>query len=1539
MVSSVEASSCLQFIAAFWSMFGFSNPVCIISKGVFNSMVEWCLVLTTKEEAMLCVVAKSSPAIGAPWTVIPTKFVIPSDWVSFLCVGASKNGRIFLGGDDGNLYELDYDILNAPPSNFSNDRRGYGPSDAIQQQLDRFYDGSDDISKGPDSATACPDVLVDKSLVAFQSSTEYLTHIGKRAFDAAFASRIQTRGRADNYAPPRKCRKLNHSNRGIWKHVLPEFVTKVGSLVFGDASSAAGGPITQIVIDDERQLLYTLSSPKGWICVFDMFASATTAKSTGPGATQPASFHKQTNTLTLAAILDMPSTARSYLESVARGRLNPTSTMHSKLAGKMTFLGNSDAAQAGVGGMDGARRILRDVDSDKPTTQRGTMGGTKNGSRNGINILTPVSLQIIPCRESTRITVLAVTAGGLRHYLSTLDSRNIGTGPPPSRSGQNPWKPPSNRMTLYHIRAPPPVDAVSSNPRGIAPATLSNLRVDALCYRHGNLLVAFEPMSQGRFSNKDTLIAVSHDYSRRCNMKNTKDVADSEAFLSPGGICELVSSNVSSASGKSGGRVWDIEPAALRDSKIIFLSIHSKTPSDSELNYIVPPYIPSTMKWGNDSTSKSSHSTAARSVVPAIKRGAVVSPAFGIMMNILFGRPASYGIRVQEPNGKTLTKVPSYRISINSGSDGFSKSAADVGTQLKPGPVSRSPRLSSWLLHPDFVPLEPLAIQHLESFETTFVALNVGGIHSYKYVSTLGKLREAILAAGSNADRDPKVGRFFEDYGFSEGCAMCFMLMVSPLSNDQLKTWIVQTVLMHSYSPRLVSNTEDHSSISQPTLKDDPWIPNGFMLKGSALCEGLYMAVARLLRPIWFKPAVVVTEGRIVKRGTRSILTPAKVELLLDDETLNEIARPLLNMKATMEELKHAVVNVPTRDGNSGVAIDPNLMVTAARKAEERNIHSIYRLLSRTTQLLNLLYYLYRADSLPEMPEVEWGLLHGIQFAQLVETPWGQERIENVLNKLVTSTEKSMSHSADANNLAEMLSEHCYHFFSSGNRDAFLGFQAAHEALALPVGHPRRKLRTAEAADFLLKASRFWHSPTLITGQLLQTQDSEKFTAVAERAIQQNSPLAKACACLVELESVGSVVDVCLATASNFSENSLPLAKASLESTNFRGYYWESGLYHKKHSLLSQQASGGSPGKTTPTGTNVTPKEAINTCYSLIFYYLSRFLDSPTTSAPYKLGEQMVSVCAFQSDQGFLHAFFSFMLDDNHRGVLLRLISPSLEAWLMGKQNKDPRLLLNYYQIQDNLSKAGQLAFSRAIDRFSEISIDERIEYLEIAVAALTEALSRGEDVAQVKAGAEIKLEIAKLQRETLIAMGSTSFIATEDILKKLDTMLLDESNLYNDYAWRFELFDICLKLFAVCKTDDPTNIKVLWKSAISASVLPCSTRKNDVFRQLQQFVEGSDIEGGKEKISLLDVSESSSNPLFDDGMWVSKLEETVVRLGTDILGRMAVYVFPVEFVASCLEGTYACPIVTFATTERVISLPLPSCRVAHNFRRYKPIK
>lgn len=769
-----------------------------------------------------------------------------------------------------------------------------------------------------------------------------------------------------------------------------------------------------------------------------------------------------------------------------------------------------------------------------------------------------------------------------------------------------------------------------------------------------------------------------------------------------------------------------------------------------------------------------------------------------------------------------------------------------------------------------------------------------------------------------------KLPSFFENYGYDEGCAMCFMLAVQPGASHDLKEWAIRGAMERAYRPKLVPYVNNSQMNIQQSSKEESWIPNGYTFEKSALCEGLYLTVARLLRPIWYKPAVVVTEGKIVKRGSTSITTPTKVELLLDDDVLQEINQPLKELEQVITSVfKKATENIPMKGGSGSAVLTTAEAEDLAIRIEERNIHSIYRLLSRTTHLLSLLSCLRRAHAMPDLPEVEWGLLHGIMVSQLVEKSHGQDRIEKLLNKLVTSgsDQNSAIASADANHLANMLSQQCYHYFSPGNRYSYLGFQMAKEALAFPYGQSRRHSRANEAATYLKKAAKNWFSPNLITGQILHTRESEGYVEIAQRAIDYNSPLARAASLLVELEDAEGLVDVCLITAENFK---LKGGNTSNNDASDDGglFLWEHGLYHKKMEVSTGNNTNGSSVRTMVVGTNVTSPDAIDTCYSIIFFYMSKFLNS-FDEREKMLAEQIVSVCSFkQNDTVFLHAFFDHMLNNNHKDILLRVTSPELERWLVTKQKDFPDLLMNFYQIQGKGFEAGQVALGRAKDVSKSLKLHERMEYLEIAIVAFSGSLQNDPmnpgEIERRKNETEKVLSIAKLQARILGSIDSTIYVVEQDEMKELEYTLLSASDLFNKFAYSYDMHEICLLLIHACQFPNPEVIREVWKKLLCSMVFPCSTRNNDVYLALEGFLEGFATE--TQQVALLGDGSSGESPVFESGQWISKVEETVVRLGKQIVGNGADFVFPVDFISGCLEELRRINYLAQASTEQTLN-------------------
>ena len=1566
--------------------------------GVFKDVVEWCLIVSTPEEVILCALARSAPQpfdasiengfVHGQGTLrlIPTRYVLPTDSIPILTVCGTPDGRIFLGGYDGCLYEMTYESIVDPQR---------APSS--EERIDAFYNS-------------------DKPLPSTDSNGDSVAHaittFGKRALSSVVPSP------SDPSKLPRKCRKLNHSTHAssVVGAIMPSFLVKAASAVTFSGDSTAGGPIVKIIIDSERSCMYTLSS-RGWISAFDLCPNA---KSTE---------------IKLSAVIDMEKTARLYLEAVSRGRMYPPSSSHSFTIGNITFPGGGSSAQAGVGGMDGARTLLKLADSGP---KRSGGGRQRQQRAQSAGILTPISIHVISRRESGRLTLMAITDGGLRYYLSSLSTNALNSGPSPQTVSSRSTDPlaPSRKFTLCHVRSPPPVDGsgtlhgatsfdadANGGVEGYVPGIGGRNRrvphVDAGYYGNGTMILALEQTaSNGSSINGqrpsfvgDAVVVAEPDAVARKESIPSNDPSSGQSqhtqqsvMTVPGGISETValplaaptSSGTGVASVLPGGRILDIASLA-SNSSVLMLMYHSQTPTDAELKVgLVPAYIPPSRLRSYD-MQQASHpvpispldaantSTGSRSIVVA-NGGGKSSVALKILSNFLLSRPLRHGLVIETSALQLGASDPSanspgplYRLSTRYGYAGFSTTAAETIARNKSSarPVtksfSKSARLSPWLLRPAVAALDSYTVQHLLPI-ISMVALNSGGMHYFASKSVLSILAETLMSASVNVGSDESVTRFFTSYGYAQGCSMCLSLAVGcgPAADSgrysyELRNRARRAALSRAYVPKLVKKQERQVGTGTEMSSSDSsdGIPSGYEFHPSSLSQGLTTLVSRLLRPVWCKPAVVVTEGQVLrgKNGAEKSF-PAKVELLLDDQTLEEIRKPLYSLQILMKEVFSPAINVvpglqrqetdrmDVEEENTftgamlyhgyirGQAeqaarntLTPREAEAMARLIEERDLHSLYRLISRSVQLLSLLALLKRAQYLPELHGVEWGLLHGLTIAQLVQSRECQERLEHLLSSLVGAGSPSfvtnVSPSAESEELAQLLSSECYLYFSPASHYAYMGFRSASEALSCAPASARRGALSNQTAEYLKRAACFWYSAPLITGRILHGQENESYEQIALRAMRFDSPLAKAAAVLYQLQDVVSIVDVCLRTASNFGGRSnkeeLVAFTGILTDVSSEMLPWERMLYHKRSTAQNgdQQPSSASsplsPSSAHVVGAAVTSKDALTTCYAILFNYLSMLLDSPNTD----LARKMIDACAKSTDKEFLHALYEHLIRTKHFGALMQISSTDLEQWL-SRPDMDVELIWQYYREQGKDVQAGEVMRRHACEENPDLDIDTRINLLRKALSSYAVALQKSTDGGRAYAGwsrpllsdsdreglqtmyTEVSetLDVAVIQSRILRTVESSSLESKLDAvqMKRLKSTLIPVSDLYNEFAAPLNLSDVCLLILHSCRHNDIETIRTLWQNVLCEEIFPCATRNLEAFRYLQTLMSGSVID---ESITLVPEGGTSNVPFFEDGDWVVPLSDRVISLGKEVYGNGADYVFPVEFLASKLEGLH----------------------------------
>ena len=1438
--------------------------------------------------------------------VVETRYVLPTDNNPITSICGLPDGRIFLGGAEGSLFEFAYESFVQPLIQTTK---------TPAQLLDDFYDG-------------------DATTVNIQPPTMATTilNTGKRSLENFY------HGTASEAHRPRKCRKLNHSSHPFTKAasvVLADWMVRIPSQALSRIffpSSSSIGAIRQVLHDPERSTLYALTDG-GTVSVYALCA--------------------KDNSLQHRSKLDLKKAAQKYLTLMAKGHMNAPSSSG------VDFWGGGFSAQRGVGGMDGARAILK-----------------ANDKANGA-LLKPISIHVVPRRESSQLTLVAVSGGGMRCYLTTLPS------------GHNTKLTPSSRLTLCHMRAPPPVDPstgsiiLSGNnyvgiddeddiPGGTNPRLIPQTAVDSASYSDGNLFLALQPPKASRTNDNggevgNLIVVANPDVTGRRVIKNNTGHTEME-LLRTNGISETISLPAEQV--LPGGRIVDSCIHSQKPSAILNLVMNSKTPTDGELSIgLVPAYDPKSKEKKKHKKQQNhfpSNGSSSRALVTTTPNPSVVSVSLRLLSNFMLSRPLSYGFQLQNGSLKPIEQEyqPLYRISNRYGASngGFSKTAGSGRDQRRPvssraastrRSSNRSVRLSNWLLHPPPAPLSPLAITHLMP-STETVALSVGGLHYFKTSTVLEQLTETLMSAQADVSRDAQVDKFFKQYGYKQACALCLSLIAgcngSTIVSEELQNRSKRAALSRAFVPYLVKKSEEQRvTVVEDSSNQDRAVPEGFQFVPSKLFEGLTATLSRLLRPIWFKPAVVVTEGQTIASfglGGKKQL-PAKVELLLDDETtLEEIRRPLVALQKFMLEIFAPAINVipGVQQQSMGNAMDldegygnhitgsllfqgarrnlsaPGSMTAAlaeeiSRKIEERNIHALYRLVSRTIQLLSLVSLLKKIQFQPDLPEVAFGLLHGLHFCQLVEDKGAHERIETLLNALVSNRSSDMNGtvtlSADADELARQISRECYLYYSPGVNFTMEGFRAARDALACAPTTSRRKAYSNKAVLQLKKAAEFWLSPQLVSGRLLRIEESESYEQMANRALEADSPLAKSADILMQLGEFVSVVHICKITASNFTQDQTKeLAAFDGENSLPSGVLpWERSLYHKSR-LQSENDPGGSNSSSTETAlvvqTNVSAKDAISTCHAIVLYHLGRLLNSSNLGAAFS----MVSACAYSKDKEFLNALFEFMLKSNHQDTLLRITSEDLEKWL--RDLSDHELLRRYYTIQEQHSHAGKLMWEKATATSEETTtLDERLDYLSKAVSsfkASKETNEKGVNPAEIEKlllVANDTFDLARLQHQalgTIIGLGLQEQLEEEQ-MKKLKMSLVDVSDLYNEFTAPLGLFEVCLRIMHCCKHNDEENIQMLWKSIIMKSILPVATRQEGAHNLLQKLLPDGLRDRG-ENVLLLSENEAATTALFEQGNWLETLKLKVTSLGKDLYGNGFDYACPINLLVGILEGT-----------------------------------
>ncbi|NWR23832.1 NU155 protein, partial [Emberiza fucata] len=205
--------------------------------------------------------------------------------------------------------------------------------------------------------------------------------------------------------------------------------------------------------------------------------------------------------------------------------------------------------------------------------------------------------------------------------------------------------------------------------------------------------------------------------------------------------------------------------------------------------------------------------------------------------------------------------------------------------------------------------------------------------------------------------------------------------------------------------------------------------------------------------------------------------------------------------------------------------------------------------------------------------------------------------------------------------------------------------------------------------------------------------------------------------------------------------------------------------------------------------------------------------------------EQMLKLAQRSTDELFSIALYNWLIQADLVDKLLQVTAPFLEPYLVRMTKIDQNkvrymdLLWRYFEKNRNFSNAARVLAKLADLHSTEISLQQRLEYIARAIlsakssTAISSLAADGEFLHEL----EEKMEVARIQlqiQETLQRQYS-HHSSVQDAISQLDAELMDITKLYGEFADPFKLSECKLAIIHCAGHSDPILVQTLWQEVI----------------------------------------------------------------------------------------------------------------------------
>lgn len=688
------------------------------------------------------------------------------------------------------------------------------------------------------------------------------------------------------------------------------------------------------------------------------------------------------------------------------------------------------------------------------------------------------------------------------------------------------------------------------------------------------------------------------------------------------------------------------------------------------------------------------------------------------------------------------------------------------------------------------------------------ILLTSQGAHIVELLKPVDLLQQLFLSChGAHHDA---IKSFFEIQNEAESCAISLHLAcMEALRGTEMVLWASQAFFRYggepfffnqqqiyqqqqfqeSSGPRMFMSTPYAQSrpnqqppmgqnIMQSSMNStfQPQQMELFNLKFSAKHGGLYIHIARILRPVWNRRCIDIEKlaSTITIYDCNQILSDLfSVRLFLETNTI-----------AGMSATKTSSVNLAgvmspgnyNPFGNSNGFTTNQMQQQMQQKKEEafaeekKSLDALFNFIKYVCEVVSLWKILCEHQMhilLNQLPMEHRQLLESCTFRDLILV-----RTDLCAYLIVTIINSYLNDNASVKSISEKLREVCPTLYR--NEDAVS--HKATEILKLSktcTNEDERVENFVKALELCCQAA-----PKLPLGNICQ-----QFTAAGfyEGVI-------KLCSVFANKLDPNE-------TALHFYRNNYPFDTNQMQTKDQEGYIAYSNRM-KCHEEVKN-----------------------------MLQYVYRNLNSSVNNEQQSINQQLQHILntALQSSDQLLHvAVYEWMLFNNLLVEMLSITNSSLGDFLSRSVTQTPinlhlaDLLWKYYERNCQHASAAKILDKLATMHSENIPLTKRIEYLARAVMCMrSDAVGYSVHHGEMLRDLEDKLEVAQVQKQIYDTLASgVSRVDPNQVreaVRNLDIRLFNMSQLYSDFAENFDLWECQLTILNCSHHNEPRLINSVW--------------------------------------------------------------------------------------------------------------------------------